>query len=125
MTPKSHSRNYATEGRIWVQLVYILYKRQNIFVLTYLVLYAFLNRPFDCDGIWYKDRLDLEEEDKLHFVANNVNTKSKPGRFSNKDFEIIIIILFFFIYKWLKLILIIIKIIIINAKILCICILVQ
>jgi len=48
-----------------------------MFVLTY-VLNAFLNSSSDCDKIWSRDgELDLREED--------------PGRFSNRDFDIIII----------------------------------
>jgi len=45
---------------------YILYKRQKIFA-TDCVIYAFLNRPSDCDEIWYRDRLDLGGEDRLLF----------------------------------------------------------
>jgi len=31
------------------------------------LLYAFPNRSSDCDEIWYIDRLDFEEDDRLHF----------------------------------------------------------
>jgi len=33
------------------------------------VFYVFPNRSSDWDEIWYRDRLDLGEEDKLHFFA--------------------------------------------------------
>jgi len=36
---------------------------------TDCVIYAFLNRSSDCDEICYRDRLDLEEEDKLHVAS--------------------------------------------------------
>jgi len=40
-----------------------------------------------------RDRLDLGKEYiRLHFVMKKVNKKSNPGRFSNREFEIIIII---------------------------------
>jgi len=44
------------------------YKRQKMFVPTY-VFNAFLNRSSDCDEIWYRDILDLGEEDILHFIS--------------------------------------------------------
>jgi len=75
-----------------------------------LFLYAFLSHSLDCDETWYRDRLDFMEEDMLNFVAKKIN--KSPGRFSNRDFEIIII--FIFVYKWLLLVLII-TIIIYNA----------
>lgn len=36
---------------------------------TDCVLYAFLNRSSNCGKIWYRDILDLGEEDRLHFIA--------------------------------------------------------
>jgi len=89
--------------------LYIRYKRQTCLYLPYLptydILYAFLNRSSDCYEIWYRDRLDLGDEGRLHFVTEKI------------------VRLLFFVYKWLLLVLIIIIIIIIiiiNAIILCI-----
>jgi len=48
------------------------------------VLYVFLNH---CDVIWYKDRLDHGEKDRLHFVSKKVNKKSNLRRLSNKEFK--------------------------------------
>jgi len=69
---------------------------------TDYVLNAFLNHSCDCDEIWYRDRLDLREKDRLHIVTKNVNKRSNPRMFSNRDTEIIIIIFFFYIngYYW-------------------------
>jgi len=64
-----------------------IYKTQQLFLPSY-VFYAFPARSSDCDEIWYRDRLDLDQEDRLHFVAKNVNKKSNLGKFSNSDFEI-------------------------------------
>jgi len=36
------------------------------------VLYAFLNGWTDWDEIWYRDRLDLWEKNRLHLVSKNV-----------------------------------------------------
>jgi len=50
--------------------IFVLYKRQNMFVPTYLcLLYAFLNRSSNFDEIGYRDRLDLGEEDGLNIFA--------------------------------------------------------
>jgi len=75
--------------------IYYIKDKKCLCIPTYYVLYEFLNRSSDSDGILYRDRLDLEEEDKLHFVAKKVNKRSKLWRFLNKDFEIIIIIIFY------------------------------
>jgi len=48
--------------------------------------HAFLNRSSDGDEIWYRDRLYLGKEDKIHFVSKKVNKKYNPGMFSNRDF---------------------------------------
>jgi len=43
------------------------YKTQKLFLP--MSFYAFLNRSSDCDEIWYIDRLNLGEEDRLRSVA--------------------------------------------------------
>lgn len=44
----------------------ILYQRNIKTIST--MYYAFLSYLIDFDELWYKNRLDLEEENRLHFV---------------------------------------------------------
>lgn len=75
-----------------------MYNRKCLYPTTTRVRYAFLNRLSDFNKIWYRDILDLGEEESLHFVSIKVNKRCNPGKFSNGDFEMIIIVIIFFLY---------------------------